>query len=140
MQQVLTVLQILVAVGLIALVLLQQGRGADAGAAFGSGSSGTLFGSRGSASFLSRATAVLAAVFFANSIALAYIATTSVERGSVVERFDSGAPAGAGGEPVPEPGTFVSDVPQTPDAGATGGNGESDVPRLPGQEGEAAKE
>lgn len=69
----LVIFQVIVAISLIALVLLQQGKGADAGAAFGSGASGTVFGSRGSANFLSRATAWLAAVFFGVSLALAYL-------------------------------------------------------------------
>ena len=94
MQQVLLVVQVLVAVGLIAIVLLQQGRGADAGAAFGSGGSGTLFGARGPATLLTRTTAVLAAVFFVNSIALSYIATQTVDRRSVVERFEQQAGPG----------------------------------------------
>ena len=72
------VVQVLVSVSLIGLVLLQHGKGADAGAAFGSGASGTLFGSQGSGSFLSKLTAFLAAVFLANSLLLAYVATTMV--------------------------------------------------------------
>ena len=64
MYTILVVVQVLVAIALIALVLLQQGKGADAGAAFGSGSSGTVFGARGAANFLSTATAWLAAAFF----------------------------------------------------------------------------
>lgn len=68
----------LAAVGIIALVLLQQGKGADMGAAFGSGSAGSLFGSSGSASFLSRATAVLATIFFATSLGLTYVSSHKV--------------------------------------------------------------
>ena len=132
MQQLLTVLQILVSVSLIALVLLQQGKGADAGAAFGSGTSGTIFGSRGSASFLSRATAVLAAVFFSNSIALAYISGQSVERESVTERFGVSTEAPTSTEPVPAPGTFVTDVPDLPADGSQSTNQGSDVPDVPG--------
>jgi len=67
----LLVVQILVSVSIIALVMLQHGKGADMGAAFGSGSSGTVFGARGSGSFLTRATAILAAVFFINCILIA---------------------------------------------------------------------
>jgi preprotein translocase subunit SecG len=134
MQQILTVVQILVAVGLIALVLLQQGKGADAGAAFGSGGSGTIFGSRGAASFLSRATAVLAAAFFFNSIALAYISGQSVERESVTERFAPSTQGGASSEPVPEPGTFVTDVPDLPADGSETTNKNSDVPEPPAGE------
>jgi len=63
---------VLAALGIIGLVLLQHGKGADVGAAFGSGASGSLFGATGSANFLSRSTAVLAAVFFVTSVGLAY--------------------------------------------------------------------
>ena len=134
MQQILTVVQILVAVGLIALVLLQQGKGADAGAAFGSGGSGTIFGSRGAASFLSRATAVLAAAFFFNSIALAYISGQSVERASVTERFAPSTEAPASSESVPAPGTFVTDVPDLPADGSETTDKNSDVPEPPAGE------
>jgi preprotein translocase subunit SecG len=65
----------LIALGIIALVLLQRGKGADAGAAFGAGASGTVFGARGSGSFFSRATAVLATAFFASSLTLAYLSS-----------------------------------------------------------------
>jgi preprotein translocase subunit SecG len=67
------VVQLLSAVGIIGLVLLQHGKGADMGAAFGSGASGSLFGATGSANFLSRTTAVLAAVFFVTTLALTYL-------------------------------------------------------------------
>lgn len=65
-------LQMLSAVGMIGLILIQHGKGADMGAAFGSGSSGSLFGATGSANFMSRTTAVLATVFFVSTLALAY--------------------------------------------------------------------
>jgi len=65
----------LIALGIIALVLLQRGKGADAGAAFGAGASGTVFGARGSGSFFSRATAVLATAFFVSSLTLAYLSS-----------------------------------------------------------------
>nr|VFJ90896.1 MAG: preprotein translocase subunit SecG [Candidatus Kentron sp. LFY] len=84
MQQFFMIVHVLAALAVIGLVLLQHGRGADAGAAFGSGASGTLFGSRGPATFLARITTILAATFFLTSIALAYIASHSVERESVV--------------------------------------------------------
>lgn len=70
---VLLILQIIVALSIIGLVLMQHGKGADAGAAFGGGASGTVFGSRGSGNFLSRATGILAAVFFVNSLLLAWL-------------------------------------------------------------------
>jgi preprotein translocase subunit SecG len=67
------VFHVLVAAAIVGLVLLQRGKGADAGAGFGAGASGTVFGARGSASFLSRMTATLAALFFASSLTLAYL-------------------------------------------------------------------
>lgn len=73
MYQALIVVHVLIAVSIIGLVMLQQGRGADAGAGFGGGASNTVFGARGSASFLSRTTAILAAVFFSSSLLLAYM-------------------------------------------------------------------
>lgn len=75
LETVLLVIHLLVALVVCGLVLLQHGKGADMGAAFGSGSSGSLFGAAGSANFLSRTTAVLAAVFFASSLGLTYIGT-----------------------------------------------------------------
>ena len=75
MQTVLVVVHIFVAFGLVGLVLIQHGKGADAGAAFGSGASSTVFGSRGSASFLTRATAGLATAFFVSSMTLGYFAS-----------------------------------------------------------------
>ncbi|MGH8238126.1 MAG: preprotein translocase subunit SecG [Steroidobacteraceae bacterium] len=67
------VFHVLIAAAIVGLVLLQRGKGADAGAGFGAGASGTVFGARGSASFLSRMTATLAALFFASSLTLAYL-------------------------------------------------------------------
>jgi len=77
------VLHILVTIFLVGLVLLQHGKGADMGAAFGSGASGGVFGASGSANFLSRATAVLAALFFATSMALAYFSSLKPETHSI---------------------------------------------------------
>lgn len=70
---ILIVIQVLVAITLVGLILIQHGKGADAGAAFGSGASGTVFGAQGAANFLSRATAGLATTFFVVSLALAYL-------------------------------------------------------------------
>lgn len=82
---VLTV-HLIVGIGVIALVLLQHGKGADMGAAFGSGASGSLFGATGSANFLSRMTAVLAAIFFATSLGLSYMASSRPKAsGSVMD-------------------------------------------------------
>ncbi|TNF52867.1 MAG: preprotein translocase subunit SecG [Gammaproteobacteria bacterium] len=75
MQTILTVVHLFLALGLIGLVLIQHGKGADMGAAFGSGASATVFGARGSGNFLSRTTAILAALFFVTSMVLAYYAS-----------------------------------------------------------------
>lgn len=74
MFNILLAVQIIVAIAMIGLILIQHGKGADAGASFGAGASGTVFGAAGSANFLTRATAVLAAIFFASSIFLAILA------------------------------------------------------------------
>ncbi|MCW8920442.1 MAG: preprotein translocase subunit SecG [Sedimenticola sp.] len=84
MHTVLVVVHLFLAIGVIGLVLMQHGKGADAGAAFGSGSSGTVFGAAGSANFLSRATAVLATLFFITSLAMAWYAMQSVERPALI--------------------------------------------------------
>jgi preprotein translocase subunit SecG len=75
MEIVILVLHVLAAVGIVGLVLLQHGKGADVGAAFGSGASGSIFGASGSANFLSRATAILALVFFMTSLGLTYFSS-----------------------------------------------------------------
>ena len=91
-QTLAVVFHVLVAVGIIALVLLQRGKGADAGAGFGAGASGTVFGSRGSASFLSRTTAVLATLFFVSSLVLSYLFSQGVAPSSVVDRVKTQEP------------------------------------------------
>lgn len=97
---VILTVQILTALGMIGLILIQHGKGADMGAAFGSGSSGSLFGASGSANFLSRTTAVLAAVFFVCTLALAYFGNARpASTGSVLE-------------------TSAAVVPVAPDAGS----------------------
>jgi preprotein translocase subunit SecG len=84
---IIIVVHVLVALAIIGLVLLQHGKGADMGSGFGGGASSSLFGATGSANFLSRATAVLATIFFLLSLALAYLATNAPrESGSVVDR------------------------------------------------------
>jgi preprotein translocase subunit SecG len=86
----------LTALAMIGLILVQHGKGADMGAAFGSGSAGSLFGASGSANFLSRMTAVLAAVFFVCTLMLAYFShARPVGGGSLLERAAAGAPAPA---------------------------------------------
>jgi preprotein translocase subunit SecG len=87
MQKVVLIAHTFIAIMIIVLVLLQRGKGADAGAAFGSGASGTVFGARGSSNFFSRATAVLATVFFASSLTLAYMSSQRAESpSSLIER------------------------------------------------------
>jgi len=86
--------QMLAALGMIGLILVQHGKGADMGAAFGSGSSGSLFGASGSANFLSRTTAVLAVVFFVATLALAYFGNSRpASSGSVLETPAAAVPA-----------------------------------------------
>ncbi|MDD2893936.1 MAG: preprotein translocase subunit SecG [Halothiobacillaceae bacterium] len=85
MTALLTTFHILVGMALIGLVLVQHGKGAEAGAAFGGGASSTVFGARGAATFLSRLTAWLVAIFFVTSLLLAYIVTSAPKGGSVVE-------------------------------------------------------
>ena len=100
MQTILTVLHLFLAIGLVGLVLMQHGRGADAGAAFGSGASATVFGARGSGSFLSRSTGILAALFFVTSMTLAYFAAQVGEPRGLMD--DAEVPAAALGLEVPE--------------------------------------
>ena len=106
MKEFLLVIHVLTAVGIIGLVLLQQGKGADMGAAFGGGgASQTLFGARGSATFLSRATAILAAVFFITSLTLAVVySRTSADRGRSITEQAAPAPAAPAPEAPPETG------------------------------------
>ncbi|MDY0012352.1 MAG: preprotein translocase subunit SecG [Rhodocyclaceae bacterium] len=95
------VVHVLVGLGVIGLVLIQHGKGADMGAAFGSGASGSLFGATGSANFLSRTTAVLATVFFCTSLGLSYLASSAPKgKGSVMEGAVPAQPAATQGEPA----------------------------------------
>lgn len=129
MANILLAIHVLAAVAIVVLVLLQQGKGADMGAAFGGGGSQTVFGSQGSANFLSRATALLAAVFFFTSISLAYIYGQSTETQSVTDRVVQ--------EPQ-DPQTGAGDSDQPPAApDASGSAGESDIPAAPDVEQES---
>ena len=102
MFSILVVLQVIIAIALIGLVLIQHGKGADAGAAFGAGASGTVFGSKGSANFLSRSTGGLAAAFFVTSLSLAYIVSHGgVEGVSLADQVASEQPAVIEEEPQP---------------------------------------
>lgn len=82
---IIVVIQVLSALGIIGLVLLQHGKGADMGAAFGSGASGSLFGATGSSNFLSKLTAVSAVIFFAATLALAFIGNRPASSGGVMD-------------------------------------------------------
>ena len=110
--------QMLTALGMIGLILVQHGKGADMGAAFGSGSSGSLFGASGSANFLSRTTGVLASVFFVATLALAYFGNTRpAGSGSVLEAPAAVAPAAAvagSSAAVPAPAAAASGAGQIP--------------------------
>ena len=124
LQTLLMVSHVLLAVSLIVLILLQHGKGADAGAAFGGGSSSSVFGARGSGSFLSRVTAVLATLFFVVSLALAIIASRPATAPSVLPGVPQepastapadGAPAPPGDETSPgSPSDGAGDVPTPP--------------------------
>ena len=78
---------VIIAVLIIALILLQKGKGADMGSAFGAGASGTIFGAKGSANFLSRTTAILATIFFITSLALAYLNKGTIKVDSVLDQI-----------------------------------------------------
>jgi preprotein translocase subunit SecG len=113
MYQVIIVIHVLLGLGVIGLVLMQQGKGADAGAAFGTGSAGSVFGAQGAASFLSRSTAILATLFFSTSLGLAVInghkgTEQDLMAVPATEKTDSGLPSVQGAKtdtpPVTEPG------------------------------------
>ncbi|OGA80263.1 MAG: preprotein translocase subunit SecG [Burkholderiales bacterium RIFCSPHIGHO2_01_FULL_63_240] len=104
-------LQVVSALAMIGLVLVQHGKGADMGASFGSGASGSLFGATGSANFLSRSTAVAATVFFVATLALAYFGTNRVavaEQPSLLEQAASAAAQASGAAPASAPATPAS--------------------------------
>ena len=131
METLILVFHVLAALAIIGLVLLQHGKGADVGAAFGSGASGSIFGATGSANFLSRATAVMAAVFFLTSMGLTYFSAGKTEHKkgvmatqpaeseqSLPSQIPSTAPApgqaAPAGKPAPaaDPGSKAQDVPK----------------------------
>jgi preprotein translocase subunit SecG len=125
-ESILLVVHVLVAVGICVLVLLQHGKGADMGAAFGSGSSGSLFGAVGSANFLSRSTAVLATLFFLSSLGLTYIGSTRSTTARVDRSImDTHQAPKAGDVPsVPVAPTGPAPAPAAPAGGKAG-----DIPK-----------
>ncbi len=105
MYQVIIVIHVLLGMGIIGLVLMQQGRGADAGAAFGSGASGSVFGAQGTASFLSRTTAIFATLFFITSLSLAFLSgktsqVVDIMQTTTVEKPAADLPAVQGAAPA----------------------------------------
>lgn len=118
--------QMLAALGMIGLILVQHGKGADMGAAFGSGGSGSLFGASGSANFLSRTTGILAALFFAATLMLAYFGNAQPRTSSsVLEGIAATAPAtpASGAAQIPgttAPATTTTAVPVPPAPAASG--------------------
>ena len=118
MQPILLSVHILIGLGVIGLVLIQHGKGADMGAAFGSGASGSLFGASGSANFMSRTTGVLAAMFFMTSLALSYIASSKPRAsGSVMDSA------------VTQPAAPVPAAPEAPMPVIPGDSKAKDIPR-----------
>src|SRR3954468_17350558 len=114
MHTLVLVFHVLAAVGVVVLVLLQHGKGADMGAAFGSGSAGSLFGSAGAANFLSRTTAILATVFFATSMLLTYFHASPGRSGGVTESLTAPA-AGTDSKPAaPAPSAPAPSAPAKP--------------------------
>ena len=140
---ILFAVQIISALVMIGLILVQHGKGADMGAAFGSGSSGSLFGASGSANFLSRMTGALAAVFFVCTLGLAF--TSGVRpsgSGSVLEKATSSAPAptttlalpavaASGAQAIPTAPVGAAAVPTAPVAPAAAASGAQAVPAAP---------
>ena len=138
LRMALTILQVFSSVAIVALVLIQRGKGADAGAGFGAGASGTVFGARGARTALSRATAIFAAVFMLNSLALAYMGTQQVAvqpksildeappatGGTVPAAPGATVPAPASGASTPAPAVEVPAAPvETPAPASTPGGG-----------------
>ena len=124
LESVVVIFHLLAALGVVVLVLLQQGKGADAGASFGAGASGTVFGSQGSTTFLSRFTAILAAVFFATSLGLGFYAKQQAEAIA-----SEGLPSPVALE-VPQQQPVVSDVPVLESETKAAGDA-ADVPGVP---------
>jgi len=138
LESVLLVLHLLVAICVCGFVLLQHGKGADMGAAFGSGASGSLFGSAGSANFLSRTTAILAAVFFLTSLGLTWYATSRTGPKSVIQQGVMGevpAQKAADTPPAPTGSTPAQPVepskaaPATPAPAGPPGSKSGDIPK-----------
>jgi preprotein translocase subunit SecG len=130
---ILLAVQMIAALVMIGLILIQHGKGADMGAAFGSGGSGSLFGASGSANFMSRTTGVLAAVFFACTLLLAYFGNLRpADSGSVLERTSvtapAPAPAASGAAQIPGTTAPATPAPAPAPAPAVGASGAVQIP------------
>jgi len=119
MYQVIIVVHVLLGIGVIGLILMQQGKGADAGAAFGSGSSGSVFGAQGAASFLSRTTAILATLFFTTSLTLAVLSGKQSKTVDVMDRVDITEPKAVMDVPNANPTAAAPVVESVPAVAAT---------------------
>jgi preprotein translocase subunit SecG len=113
-QTTILIIHTLIAMSIIIIVLLQRGKGAEAGAAFGAGASGTVFGSRGSTNFFSRTTAILATAFFATSLTLAYMSSESA--GTPESLLESVPATETVEEEMPQMGPTEDAVPELPEA------------------------
>jgi preprotein translocase subunit SecG len=114
LQTIILVAHVGIALLIIGLVLLQRGKGADAGTGFGAGASGTVFGARGSATFFSRATGVLATLFFATSLGLAYLATQRTAPTSLLESAPGPQTTTAPPSESPPEANDLPELPETP--------------------------
>jgi len=127
MQIALLAVHILVAIAVVGLVLIQHGKGADAGAAFGAGAaggaSGSVFGAQGAGNFLSRSTAILATIFFLTSLSMAYMSRSTEAPTSLMEQ--------GAGAPVTQTIDNSTDAPVIPESDTTGPVSSSDVPESP---------
>jgi len=121
LRTVLTIVQVFASLAIVALVLLQRGRGADAGAGFGAGASGSVFGARGATTGLSRSTAVFAAIFMINSLALAWLGSrpdATAPRGLIEQPVAGSAPASS--VPTPASSVPLAPAPSAPAQAAPG--------------------
>jgi len=127
---IITVIHILAAIGIIGLVLIQHGKGADAGAAFGAGASGgasgSVFGAQGSGNFLSRSTAVLATIFFVTSLSLAYLSQGSKEPTGLMEKAQTQTTTEGDSSKSPEAPQISSETTQNEPV-----QQKSDIPDVP---------
>lgn len=136
MEKVLLIVHVFIAAGLIGLVLIQHGKGADAGAAFGSGASSTVFGARGSASFLTRLTAILATLFFISSFVLGYLTLQAGKQQAIdiVPEIPAAVTEPAKASPVDADLPVVPAMPAEPSAAspaAPEASANPDLPKVP---------